>query len=117
MEKATIYNYARLCASFEKCNQCILLKYCAEQRNMFSNDIDKTNELILNWCKEHPMKTRQDELLKMFPNAKMDSDGIIIISPCSMEKNIIKTTPSTCLSIHGSCNECRKEYWLAEVDE
>ena len=50
MKRATIYEYARMCASFEKCNQCILLKFCAEQRNMFSNDIDKANEIILKWC-------------------------------------------------------------------
>ena len=114
MEQATIYEYARLCASFEKCNQCVLLKFCADQRNMFSNDIDKANEIILKWCEEHPIKTRQDEFLKMFPNARMYK-GAVNICPCTIDcdydcKNKEKY-------VDFDCTGCKKEYWLAEVDE
>ena len=108
MGNATIYNYARLCASFKTCNQCILLKFCAEQRNIFSNDIDKANEIILNWCKEHPIKTRQSEFLKMFPNAKI-TNGVVTICPKNVE-----TTLGCSMK---SCEKCSKEYWLAEVGE
>lgn len=117
MKKATIYDYARLCKQFSNCFPCPLNKFCAAQIDVFSNDTDKANEIILKWCEEHPVETRQDRFLKMFPNAKTDSDGIIKILPCSLEENIVTTMPSTCSYIHGSCNECRKEYWLAEVDE
>ena len=86
MKEATIYNYARLCASFEKCNQCVLLKFCADQRNMFSNDIDKANEIILKWCEEHPIKTRQSEFLKLCPNAPKDENDIIAIPSCTVEE-------------------------------
>lgn len=119
MEKATIYDYARLCASFEKCNQCVLLKFCADQRNIFSNDIDKANEIILKWCEEHPIKTRQSEFLKMFPNAKIDSNGAIGIAPCIIDKSKYIEADCPCSAARGfnNCDECRKEYWLAEVDE
>lgn len=111
MEKATIYDYARMCASFEKCNQCVLLKFCAEQRNIFSNDIDKANEIILKWCKEHPIKTRQSEFLKMFPNAKTDADGVLSICPQFVNKDF------SCQKSEIRCSGCCKNYWLAEVEE
>lgn len=112
MEKATIYDYARLCASFEKCNQCVLLKFCADQRNIFSNDIDKANEIILKWCKEHPIKTRQSELLKAFPNVPIDFETVSIC-PLDFDKRF---DVEMCHSYEG-CTSCKKEYWLAEVDE
>lgn len=113
-EKATIYDYARICESFEKCNKCILLKFCSEQRNIFSNDVDKANEIILKWIEEHPVKTRQDKFLEMFPNACMYK-GAINICPCSIDcdyncKNKEKF-------VDFDCSGCKKEYWLAEVQE
>lgn len=123
MEKVTIYDYARMCRTYDTlgCYYCPL-SHCNNGLNQVCGDLtkkhpDKANEIILNWCKEHPVETRQDRFLEMFPNAKKDSDGIIKILPCSLEENIVTTMPSTCSYIHGSCNECRKEYWLAEVDE
>lgn len=121
MEKATIYDYARMCKSCDACNECPLdYRNCGIGKDcddIMTDEPDIANEIILNWCKEHPIETRQDRFLKMFPNAKTDSDGIIKILPCSLEENIVTTMPSTCSYIHGSCNKCRKEYWLAEVDE
>ena len=65
MKKATIYDYARMCKAFtNKCRKCPL--------NQANNTVgaicsyllgtypDKANEIILNWCKEHPAETRQD---------------------------------------------------------
>ena len=114
-KKATIYDYARMCKSYDDCSICPLGKTTCHL--LISKNPDKANEIILKWCEEHPVETRQDRFLKIFPNAKTDSDGIIKIFPCSLEENIVTTMPSTCSYIHGSCNKCRKEYWLAEVDE
>ena len=107
-EKATIFDYARVCASFEKCSECILLKFCAERQNIFSNDIDKANEIILNWCKEHPVETRQDRFLKIFPNAELLDK---IIKVCPNEIDIVSGIDCG----KQSCDTCRKNYWLAEV--
>ena len=109
-EKATIFDYARVCASFEKCSECILLKFCAERQNIFSNDIDKANEIILNWCKEHPVETRQDRFLKIFPNAVLLNK---ILKICPEEIDIVSGIDCG----KQSCYTCRKNYWLAEVKE
>lgn len=116
MNKATIYDFARMCNNFNfDCSECPLhlsgrgMRYgCGE----FIIDLtDKANEIILNWCKEHPVETRQDRLLKMFPKAVTNGNGRIAICP----KNIDKT--HECEPKPNECADCMDEYWLAEVDE
>lgn len=115
-EKASVYDYARMCKVFKNdCGICPMSiannganEFCAK---LVTKHPDKANEIILNWCKEHPIKTRQDELLKMFPNAKIDNCGTSILCPQWVDKDF-KCNPQTLC-----CDECCREYWLAEVDE
>lgn len=124
MKKATIYDYVRMCKHFDDdCQECPVFYKQTETglscEKFIRNYPDKANEIILNWCKEHPIKTRQSEFLKMFPNAQISSDGVIEIMPCAIEKNKHITSNSSCTVAHGfnNCDECRKKFWLAEVDE
>lgn len=122
-EKATIYDYARICNNISECNDCPL----GTKKNgegiacsyLMRKTPDKANEIILKWIKEHPVKTRQDKFLEMFPNAQISSDGVIEIMPCAIEKNKHITSNSSCTVAHGfnNCDECRKKFWLAEVEE
>ena len=123
-EKATIFDYARLCKhNIPNCKKCPLSNYennsglgCSR---FVKTHTDKANEIILKWIKEHPVKTRQDKFLEMFPNAQISSDGVIEIMPCAIEKNKHITSNSSCTVAHGfnNCDECRKKFWLAEVEE
>ena len=63
-------------------------------------------EAVKEWDSEHPIKTRQSELLKMFPNAEVN--GCIQICPNYIDNNFI------CPKI--LCKQCRMDYWLAEVE-
>ena len=114
-EKASVYDYARMCKSFEHdCRGCPLFtpndgQFC---RQIVEVNPDKANEIILNWCKEHPIETRQDKFLNMFPKAPKDENGTIAIAPCTVEKDY---KSDNCSRNH--CKQCRKYYWLAEVDE
>lgn len=118
-EKATIFDYARMCITENKyCRECPLSElntnknlYCAEYLLKYP---DKANEIILKWCKEHPIKTRQSEFMKMFPNVGIYK-GAINICPCAIDcdydcKNKEKY-------VDFDCTGCKKDYWLAEVDE
>ena len=116
MEKATIYDYARMCSKYAilDCQHCPLSQNnnrlgcsCDDFMRAFS---DEANEIILKWCKEHPAKTRQSEFLKMFPNAGIDENGVVTICPICVDTNF------NCES-SISCPKCREEYWLAEVEE
>lgn len=114
MEKATIYDYARFtrahCFVGDECASCPLKSLHCGIRYTDSEELAKINEIILNWCKEHPAKTRQSEFLKMFPNAGIDENGVVTICPICVDTNF------NCVS-SISCPKCREEYWLAEVDE
>lgn len=72
-------------------------------------------EIVEQWAKEHPVKTRQSEFLKMFPKAKVDANNVITICPyetCISYKCDLIWGEST----EPKCHECRKKYWLEEVD-
>ena len=73
-------------------------------------NIEKTISKVEQWAKEHPIKTRQSEFLKMFPNADLCRD-VINILPCSVEKEMSKCCDNK------RCVECRREYWLEKVTD
>ena len=123
MEKATIYDYARMCNSYNGCNRCQLYhrnnKMNIECDDFITENPDKANEIILNWCEEHPVKTRQSEFLKMFPNAEKLSNNVVNVSPCHVDKKLfVGLTTIGCIASKGynCCAQCKKEYWLAEVE-
>ena len=102
----------RLCKN-QGCNVCPVAK---EGRCMvgFDDDsvknIEETISKVEQWAKDHPVKTRQSEFLKRFPNAKLDSNGVLAIRPCDID--------SKCCTDDNyliKCGTCAKDYWLTEV--
>lgn len=107
-EKATIYDLWRICSTFKECDDCPLIQEdCGLNYGSTIKDIDRVNEIVLNWRKEHHVKTRQDKFLEMFPYAEID-EGAINICPRNIESYL-----RDCSKI---CSDCRKSYWLAEVE-
>ena len=99
----------RMCDSIKGCRECPL-KDITESGSI--NCFDKGKEekavdIVYQWSKDHQVKTRQSEFLKAFPNASI-RDGILTICPSAVDKNI----PCD----DKNCIDCRKEYWLAEVE-
>ena len=113
MEKATIYDYVRMCNKNSENGSCEPCPLCGKEcvlEDMTDEALQEANEIILNWCKEHPIKTRQSEFLKMFPNARKFHNKFVGICPKDIDNTYECET-------YGNCDECRKKYWLAEVDE
>lgn len=105
----------RLCEN-QSCRECPVCKegVCMVM-NMVRIDgglvesIEETISKVEQWAKDHPVKTRQSEFLKMFPNAVIDEDdGILGIKPCYIDESI------ECTDEKG-CDGCRRKYWLTEV--
>ena len=86
MEKATIYDYARMCRKYHyiNCQSCPMWDERCNLRMMNDAHLDKANEIILNWCKEHPVETRQDRFLKIFPNVKKYDNGVVAACPIAL---------------------------------
>lgn len=113
-QKATIHDYARMCKKITECNDCPL-SYRANEKNICCYEFvseypDKANEIILKWCKEHPIKTRQSKFLEIFQNVALVGEAINI---CPRE--IDNKYSADCTK--SSCYDCKNFYWLAEVDE
>lgn len=76
--------------------------------------IEETISKVEQWAKDHPVKTRQSEFLKMFQNARIDDSGVLIFCP----KDFLPVgARSTYCEEYKDCKECRKEYWLTEVPD
>ena len=77
---------------------------------VFENQEVAEEELVAiveKWAEEHPIKTRQSEFLKMYPNATP-----FHIDPCNVDADM--AIDSKCR--RKSCIECREEYWSEEVE-
>lgn len=74
------------------------------------NDCEGMVKAAEQWATEHPVKTRQSEFLKLFPNAQTDSG---CLNACPMD--VFGNTGIDCNK--RTCFECKKAFWLAEVED
>lgn len=101
----------RMCDSYNNmCDGCGFGKVPKCNRTEDDNP-EKAVEIVEKWSAEHPIKTRQSEFLKMFPNAPLRENGSIAICPLDVDRD------AKCSQKQGArCPDCQKEYWLAEVE-
>lgn len=98
----------RMCDSYSNmCNGCGFGKVPQCDQTEDDNP-EKAVAIVEKWSAEHPAKTRQSELLKAFPSAEIEN-GIAVACPKSLDQNV------EC-GISSSCDECTRNYWLAEVE-
>lgn len=101
----------RMCKSFgESCYGC------PADKNLCCDAFEWQEELVSiveKWSKENPRKTRQSLFIYQHPQVAIYS-GIIGIRPCQIVENY---TSNYCDSYGTSqCVQCRKEYWMQEVE-
>lgn len=72
----------------------------------------KNVAIVEQWSKDHPIKTRQSEFLKMFPKVPM-KDDVIDICPAT----VVKGFKNAEYCNHVFCEDCRKAFWLTEVTD
>lgn len=102
----------RMC-NCECCSQCelgkrlIVHETCTAWRKAHP---EEAVAIVEQWAAEHPAKTRQSEFLKLFPNAQTDSG---FLNACPMD--VFGNTGIDCNK--RTCFECKKEFWLAEVED
>lgn len=102
----------RLCKSQDGCFECVLDSEdgCIAAASRYDKN---AVPIVEQWAKDHTVKTRQREFLKMFPDAETDRSGILIFCPRKFD-------PVNINSVHchrHGCLECRKDYWLTEVTD
>ena len=101
----------RLCKSKERCSECKLYNKKGGYYIVDTNEYaEKAVQIVEQWGKEHPVKTRQSEFLKMFPNA-LRSGHVLDICPRTLNTEYMP--PKRCENIF--CSACKKDYWNEEV--
>lgn len=92
---------------------CAIQKYISAQKK---NDYEGMVEAAEQWAAAHPIKTRMSVFLEQWPDALLDNNGIINVNPCWLLKHY-RGGAGDCTNWEKGCGECRREYWLAEVEE
>ena len=72
-------------------------------------------EQVEQWAKEHPVKTRQSEFLKQWPDAEIGDDGLLSIAPCQLNVELLQCESQDDCEDRGVCYKCRRDFWLKEV--
>lgn len=67
--------------------------------------------IVEQWAAEHPVKTRQSEFLEHYPDARILAHGCLNVCPM----NAFSDTGINCNA--QPCIECKKAFWLAEVED
>ena len=69
--------------------------------------------IVEQWAAEHPAKTRQSVFLKQFPNAPIYTNTHnVALDPCLIDTTLRGHCPTG-----RGCDICRREFWLAEVED
>ena len=104
----------RLCKN-QSCWECPVFKEgtCSVGfDNKSVKSIEETISKVEQWAKDHPVKTRQSEFLKIFPNVQFQDD-IIWVCPKAIGYNY--RPKENCYEIN--CLDCKREFWLTEVTD
>ena len=109
----------RLCKTVRDCKNCPIEKInnfcypCRSSSQMLeSMNPEKCVEIVEKWSKENPVKTRQSELLKMFPNAPISEDsGVLTLCP----RKIDTVTITIEMCEDSQCDTCQKSYWMHPI--
>ena len=82
-------------------------------------ETDSPEEVVAEveeWAKAHPIKTRQSVFLEQYPETRIGDDGVLQINPCSISASH-RNARGNCATMRRECTDCRREFWMQEVEE
>ena len=118
--------YERMCDSFDSKNNitgkpCVGCPLDDIGRGCHMNDLTNNAEecvaAVEKWAKEHPVKTRQSELLKLFPGAEI-RDGVLNVCPMKIDPEAYTHQRGyNCIHIKDDvlCPDCMRGFWFQEI--
>lgn len=107
----------RMCrSSGGSCRGCPCEKVrCALNSLTSDDDYKRIVVMVEEWSAAHPRKTRQSVFLEQYPEARIGDDGVLQIYPCSISASH-RNARSNCVTMGHKCTDCRREFWLTEVE-
>ena len=103
----------RMCDYYVNCGDCPACDYewCSSL-----NGIPKMVPIVEQWVKAHPVKTRQDEFFKQWPDAEIGYDGLPTVAPCQLNIELLQCESQKDCEDRGVCDKCRRDFWLKEIE-
>ena len=105
--------FGRLCNNYLCGDNCPLIDICDDVSDY---GYVRKVQMVEQWAKEHPVKTRQSEFLKQWPYAEIGDDGYPSVAPCQLYKDIEEKDENGVCCNNCGCAECRRDFWLKEVE-
>lgn len=103
------------------------VKFLQERKRMYESGVITPSVMLGNnydpaiavkvveeWASVHPRKTRQSVFLEQYPNARIDSQAVIYVCPADAYGD--KVCPKNEENVHIPCRDCRRNFWLQEVE-
>ena len=103
----------RLCNNYLCGDNCPLIDSCDDESD---DGYVRKVQIVEQWAKEHPAKTRQSEFLKQWPDAEVGDDGYPSVAPCQLYKDIEEKDENGICCKNCGCAECRRDFWLKEIE-
>lgn len=72
-------------------------------------------EIVEKWSEQHPRRTRKSVFLEQYPEALVLDGGTLSACPVLFSSEY-RNADGGCDSPYGSCAECRREFWMQEVE-
>ena len=104
----------RMCRAHQACDGCPILdcgKIGCGVSDSAPIELVDTVEIVEQWSKEHPVRTRQSVFLERYPDTLLVG-GAIYICPIYIDGG-------SCYNYHGGtdCSKCKQKYWSQEVPD
>lgn len=109
----------RMCSTYtpKRCEGCPADNYGKEGTACImvdKIDAERLVPIVEEWSASHPRKTRQSVFLEKYPNARIDSQAVIYVCPADAYGD--KVCPKNEENFHMPCCDCRREFWMQEVE-
>lgn len=103
----------RMCDYYTNCTECPAGYYdgCSSLEG-----VSELVPIVEQWAKEHPVKTRQSELLKLFPEASILGDEYLNICPAQISNECRDKETGGCYDSGMDCGKCKHDFWLKEIE-
>ena len=106
----------RMCGSYKGCVGCPFEKSsCVISHVTSDEDYERMIATVEQWSKEHPRKTRQSVFLEQYPEAEIDSNGVVGVCPIPISA-AHRYSNGGCRNPEKLCKDCRREFWMQEVE-
>lgn len=112
----------RMCKSFDAgCNGCPAFNACEDDLCCAvgqESTLDAAAQIAIveKWSAAHPRKTRQSVFLEQYPDAVLDVFGVLRICQIYISADY-RDSNGGCKNPYNMCDNCRREFWMHEVEE